>query len=101
MLRTSLSLRPLIAAPLVAALLALSALGTTPSCAQAGGYLAEIKRLEVAERRVTLKASMGEMTVRVAPDVALDAIKPGDKVLITFGQDGGEPVITRIEPIKR
>lgn len=39
---------------------------------------------------------MGQLTVRVAAGVALDALKLGDKVLVTFGQDGTEPVITQI-----
>jgi len=39
---------------------------------------------------------MGQLTVRVAAGVALDALKPGDKVLVTFGRDGTEPVITQI-----
>jgi hypothetical protein len=32
--------------------------------------------------------------------VALDALKAGDKVLLTFGQDGSESIITSIEVIK-
>lgn len=43
---------------------------------------------------------MGQQTLRVAPGVALDALKPGDKVLLTFGQDGNESIITSIEAIR-
>lgn len=90
------SLRPIAVA--AAALLALSPLGAPH--AQASGYAAEIAKIQIAERQLTLKASMGQQTVRVAPGVAIEALKPGDKVLITFGQDGVEPVITRIEVVK-
>jgi hypothetical protein len=31
---------------------------------------------------------MGQQTLRVASGVALDALKLGDKVLVTFGQEG-------------
>jgi Cu/Ag efflux protein CusF len=72
----------------------------TPARGQAGGYAAEIANIEPTERRVTLKGSMGQLTVRVTAGVVLDAFKPGDKVLVTFGQDGTEPVITRIELAK-
>lgn len=68
-----------------------------PPAPQAGGYSAEIAKIEMTDKRVTLKASMGQQTLRVAPGVALDAFKPGDKVLITFGQEGAEPIITRID----
>jgi len=100
MLRTLHPLRPLVAAATVAAVLALSPVGATPALAQASRFSAEITRIEIAEKRVTLKASMGQQTLRVAPGVALDAFKPGDKVLVTFGQDGAEPVITSIELMK-
>jgi Cu/Ag efflux protein CusF len=75
---------------------------SAPGCSalpaqQAGGYAAEIAKIEIAEKRMTLKASMGQLTVRVAPGVALQAFKPGDKVLVTFGQEGAEPIVTRIE----
>jgi Cu/Ag efflux protein CusF len=63
----------------------------------AGGYAAEIANIDIADKRMTLKASMGQMTVRVAPAVALQSFKPGDKVLITFGQEGAEPIVTRME----
>jgi hypothetical protein len=43
---------------------------------------------------LTLKASIGQQTLRVMPTVALESFKPGDKVLITFGQIGEETVIT-------
>ncbi len=63
----------------------------------AGGYRAEIVRIDVSGRRLTLKASMGQQTLRVAPGVAIDAIEPGDKVLLGFGTVGSESVVTRIE----
>jgi Cu/Ag efflux protein CusF len=63
---------------------------------QVSGYAAEIATIDLAERRLTLKASMGETTVRVAKSVALEALKPGDKVRVTFGQVRSEPVITRV-----
>jgi Cu/Ag efflux protein CusF len=76
--------------------LALSSFGAPRARAQASGYAAEIAGIDVAARRVSLKGSMGQLTVRVAAGVALDALKPGDKVLVTFGRDGTEPVITQI-----
>ncbi len=94
-------LRPLAGAVTTAAGLALSLLGGMPARAQATGYAAEIAKIDVAERRVTLKASMGQQTLRVAARVVLDALKPGDKVLITFGQERSEAVITRIEVVAR
>lgn len=78
----------------------LASLGTAPAPAQASRLSAEIAKIEPAERRVTSKASMGPQTLRVAPGGALDALEPGDKVLLTFGQDGNESIITRIEVIK-
>jgi Cu/Ag efflux protein CusF len=65
--------------------------------AQTSGYAAAIANIDLAERRITLKGSMGQLTVRVATGVALDGFKQGDKVIVTFGQEGTEPVITRIE----
>jgi Cu/Ag efflux protein CusF len=76
---------------------AATALLAMPAWGQPGGYAAEIAKIDPADRRVTLKGSMGQLVVRVAAGVALDAFKPGDKVRVTFGQDGTEPVITRIE----
>lgn len=49
---------------------------------------------------MTLKTSMGQQTMPVASGAALDAFKPGDRVLVTFGQDGTESVITSIEVVK-
>jgi hypothetical protein len=74
-----------------------AALLAMPARGQASGYAAEIAKIDPANRRVTLKASMGQVTVRVSAAVVLDALNPGDKVLVTFGQDGTEPVTTRIE----
>ena len=98
--RTLHHLQALIAAATVAALLALLLAGVTPARAQAGKFSAEITKIEIAENRVTLKASMGHQSLRVAPGVALDAFKPGDKVLVTFGQAGTESVIASLEVIK-
>jgi Cu/Ag efflux protein CusF len=72
-----------------------------PAALRAGGYAAEITHIELAEKRLTLKGSMGQLTVRVAPGVALHTFKPGDKVQITFGQEGTEPSITHMEPSQR
>jgi Cu/Ag efflux protein CusF len=88
-----------VAATVVAAFL-LSPAVVGPALAQASGYAAEIAKIDLSEKQVTLKASMGQQTVRVASGVALDALKPGDKVLVTFGQEGTEPVITKIVVIK-
>lgn len=93
------------AAPALALVLALVQSCTTqptmpsapPAAHQSGGYSAEITKIDIAEKRMTLKASMGQLTVRVAPAVALHNFKPGDKVLVTFGQEGSEPIVTRIE----
>ncbi len=84
----------------VATLLAASALGARPAAAQASRFAAEISTIDAAEKRVTLKSSMGQLTVRVAPAVALDGYKAGDKVWVTFGQDGTEPVLTSLEIVK-
>jgi Cu/Ag efflux protein CusF len=83
-----------------AAVLASWLLGALPARAQARGYAAEIANIDLAEKRVTLKASMGQQTMRVAAGVALDALKRGDKVLVTFGQEGGESVIVDIEIVR-
>jgi Cu/Ag efflux protein CusF len=100
MVRMPRVLRTLAVSAGAAALLALAALGMAPAGAQASGYRAEITKIETDEQRVTLKASMGQQSLRVAPGVVLDAFKPGDKVLVTFGQDGAESIIIRIELIK-
>lgn len=78
-------------------MVSLSAVAPLSSRAQAAGYRAEVVRIDPADRQLTLKASMGQLTVRVVPGVALDEFKPGDRVLVTFGQDGTETVITHIE----
>lgn len=94
-------LRPLVlASSIAAAVIALSFLGSRQVLAQASRYAAELTKVDIAEKQVTLKASMGQQTMRVASAVALDKLKPGDKVLITFGQQGTESVITRIEVVK-
>lgn len=92
--------RPLVVAAIVAAVLTLSFVGVSPALAQTSRYPAEIAKIDIAEKRVTLKASMGQQTMRVASGVALEAFKPGDKVTVTFGQDGTEPVITSIEVVR-
>lgn len=92
--------RALVVAVAAAAMFALCLVGAVPALAQASRFSAEIAQIDIAEKRVTLKASMGQQTMRVAPGVALDAFKPGDKVLVTFGQDGTEAVITSIEAVK-
>lgn len=93
-------LQPIVSAATVATVLALSSLGARPSLAQASRYSAEISTIDKAEKRLTLKASMGQLTVRVAAAVALDAFKPGDKVWVTFGQNGTEPLITSLEIVQ-
>jgi Cu/Ag efflux protein CusF len=92
--------RAWVVATYVAVGLGLLAPGSSPASAQASRFWAEVVKVEVVERRLTLKASMGQQTLRVAPGVALDALKAGDKVLLTFGQDGSESIITSIEVIK-
>lgn len=72
-----------------------------PALAQGSNkFAAELTKVEAAEKRVTFKASMGQQTLRVAPAVAFDALKPGDKVLLTFGVEGSESIITSIEVVK-
>lgn len=100
MLRTPPSFRPLVLAATVVAALALSPVGATPARAQGSRFSVEITKIEVPDKRMTFKASMGQQTMRVAPGVVLDGYKPGDKVLITFGQDGTESVISSIELVK-
>lgn len=85
----------------LAAVLVLALMGATPALAQASRFSAEITKIDIVERRVTFKASMGQQTMRVAPDVALEALAPGDKVLLTFGQDGVESIITSIKVMRR
>jgi Cu/Ag efflux protein CusF len=99
MYRTPHPRRPLAVAA-SAAVFALSAFSALPALAKAAGYAAEIAKIELPERRVTFKASMGQQTMRVAPRVVLTALHPGDKVRLTFGQKGSESVITRIELVK-
>jgi Cu/Ag efflux protein CusF len=94
------SCQSLAAAAAVAAALLLSPAGVGLALAHASGYSAEIAKIDLSEKQVTLKASMGQQTVRMASGVALDALKPGDKVLVTFGQEGTEPVIIKIVVIK-
>ncbi len=84
----------------IASLLALAQHGAAAPAGQAGGYRAEIAQVDLAEKRVTLKASMGQETMRVAPAVPLHTFKIGDKVVVTFGQKGDEPLITRMERVK-
>ena len=104
MIRTLHRLRALLIratfATVVAMSMSMSMLGASSAWAQSSRYSAEISHIDIAEKQVTLKASMGQQTMRVAPGVALDAFKPGDKVLVTFGQDGSEAVITSIELVK-
>jgi Cu/Ag efflux protein CusF len=99
-LRTPGLLRALVLAAAFAVVLALTPQGAAPAAAQASRFAAEITKIELADKRMTLKSSMGQLTVRVAPDVALETLKPGDKVWITFGQDGTEPLVTSVEVIK-
>ncbi len=83
-----------------ACLLAVAQHGAAAPAGQAGGYRAEIAKVDLTEKRVTLKASMGQETMRVAPAVPLQNFKVGDQVVVTFGQKGGEPLITRMERVK-
>jgi hypothetical protein len=43
---------------------------------------------------------MGQQTIRVAAGVALDALKPDDRMRVTFGQEVNESVIVGIEVVK-
>lgn len=95
-----LACRASVVAAAVAFLLAVTAQGLSPALAQASRFWAEIVKIELVERKLTLKASMGQQTLRVAPGVALHEFKAGDKVLLTFGQDGNESIITSIEVVK-
>jgi Cu/Ag efflux protein CusF len=92
--------RRLVAAT-AAVLLWLCATVAMPALAQASRFAAEIVHVDMADKRVTLKASMGQQTMRVVSAVVLEALKPGDKVLVTFGQSGKEAVITSVEVLKR
>lgn len=94
------AIQTFVVAAAIAAVLAVSSLGAERALAQASKFSAEIANIDVAHRRVTLKASMGQQTMRVASGVALDAFKPGDRVLVTFGLDGTESVITGIEAVE-
>lgn len=94
------AMRRLILVAVATATLALSSLVALPARAQPSGYAAEIAMIDIAGRWVTLKASMGQQAMRVASGVPLQAFKPGDKVLVTFGQEGNESVIARLEKIK-
>jgi Cu/Ag efflux protein CusF len=100
MFRTLLSCRTLVHAATMAAVLVLSPLGSQQALAQGSGYAAEIAKIDLPNKQLTLKASMGQQTMRVASSVRLDAFQPGDKVLITFGQEGTESVITKIVVVK-
>lgn len=101
LLRLATPVRQALRITAAAAVLALAPGCATPPAGQAGGYAAEIAKIEMGEKRVTLKASMGQQTMRVAPSVALESLKLGDKVLITFGQAGAETIITRIDSAQR
>jgi Cu/Ag efflux protein CusF len=100
MVQTPLLVRALVVATTAAAALAWSTISATAARAQASRYAAEIATIELPEKRVTLKASMGQQTLRVGPRVVLAALKPGDKVLVTFGQEGTEAIITNIEVVR-
>ncbi len=91
--------RWLIAAAVAA--LTLSSPSLPCAIAQAGAYAVEIVKVDPTRKQLTFKASMGQQTMRVAPGVVLDGLKPGDKVLITFGQERKESVIARIERVER
>jgi Cu/Ag efflux protein CusF len=94
MLATPRPTKSSMATALVAAVLTLACVAS--AFAQARGYSVEIASIDAPKRQVTFKASMGQQTMRAAPKVALDAFKPGDKVLLEFGQEGAEAVIVSI-----
>lgn len=93
------SARAVGAAGAIATVAAAGAEGAAGS-AQPAGFSAEIAKVDSLARRVTLKASMGQQALRVAAGVPLEALKPGDKVRVGFGQDAGESVITRIDILR-
>jgi formylglycine-generating enzyme len=74
--------------------------GVGLALAQASGYSAEITKIDTANKQVTLKASMGQQTMRTAARVPLKDFKPGDKVLVKFGQEGTEAVVISIVLVK-
>ena len=61
---------------------------------------AEVLKIDLAAKTVTLKAIMGHKTIRVFPPSLLDNVKVGDVVLITAGQDGTETVVVAMTVVK-
>jgi hypothetical protein len=93
-------LRPFLVAAALATTLLPAWTAPRLAVAQASRFLVEIVAIDIAERRVTLKASMGRQTMRVAAGVEIDALRPGDKAWLTFGQEGSESIITGIERVE-
>jgi Cu/Ag efflux protein CusF len=82
------------------------AMGAAQSAPKIDG---EIRKVDKAGGKVTIKhgeikqMSMPPMTMMfpVKDKALLDKVKEGDKVLFTLASDGGNMVVTAIEPAKR
>ena len=68
--------------------------------AQTQKLSAQVMKIDLVAKTVTLKAIMGHKTIRVVPPSLLDGIKVGDIVLITAGQDGSESVVIAMTLVK-
>jgi Cu/Ag efflux protein CusF len=78
-----------------------TALHAQASSAPQGRLYAEIVKIDVDKKTVTLKAVMGHKTLRVARADMLDGFKEGDQVLFEVGQDGTEVIITILSPARK
>jgi Cu/Ag efflux protein CusF len=86
-----------------ALLVSLALLFSIASMAQPaqGRLYAEIVKIDVAQKKVTLKAVMGHRTLRVARPEMLEGFKEGDQVLFEVGQDGTEVIVTILSFAKK
>lgn len=70
--------------------------------AKARHMTAEVKSVDAAAKRLTVKRSTGrEVTLTVAPEAAaaLADLKPGERVRITYLRSGGQLTAQAISPV--
>ncbi len=88
--------------PLAAARAADQAPATSAKAAKMRHMTAEVKAVDAAAKRLTVKRSTGrEITLTVAPEAAatLADLKPGERVRITYQRSGGQLTAQAISPV--
>ncbi len=72
-------------------------LSCSPGAFAAESHNGRVVKIDTAENKLTIAAVMGHKSLRVIKPELLTALKVGDQIKFTIGQDGTEVVVIGIE----